>query len=196
VRPIVIGHSMGAATAAELAARFSDRVGALVLEDPPWRPLPETPALARVTPGNVERVTSAAHPASPPLAQWIASLEGLTVEEVMGQNRIEHPAWPDEVLRRWSEAKLQLDRAFLFREAAHPMAWPEIVDAIRCPTLLITSDPDRGGIMTPSLVQEVTSRNQSFEWVLIDGVGHHIRFEAYTRYREAVMAFLSRVCEG
>ncbi len=36
-RPGIIGHSMGAGTAAVVAARYPDRVGFLVLEDPPWR---------------------------------------------------------------------------------------------------------------------------------------------------------------
>src|SRR6478672_9381213 len=43
-RPALIGHSMGAATAAGVAAVASDRLRGVVLEDPPWRD--ETPAPA------------------------------------------------------------------------------------------------------------------------------------------------------
>ena len=37
-QPIIGGHSMGAAVAAQLGARFPSLARALVLEDPPWFP--------------------------------------------------------------------------------------------------------------------------------------------------------------
>jgi N-formylmaleamate deformylase len=197
-RPIVVGHSMGAATAAQLAARFPALVRALILEDPPWRPYPETPALVRMTPGDLENQDLKAVTPSPeanPLKRWIDSLDGLTAEQIAGRNRTEHPDWPQDVLLRWSEAKQQLDRNFFLREEAHPMTWPDIVDAIGCPTLLIISDPDRGGITTPELASEIASRNPAFNVVRIEGVGHHIRFEAYERYREAIFGFLAQLDE-
>ena len=36
-KPIIAGHSMGAASASELGARFPSMPRALILEDPPWR---------------------------------------------------------------------------------------------------------------------------------------------------------------
>ena len=195
-RPVVVGHSMGAATAAQLGARFPDLVSALILEDPPWRPYPEAPALVSIRPCDLESSQlkpAVAPPDANPLKRWIDSLSGLTADEIAEESGCEHPRWPAEVLRRWSEAKLQLDRNFFLREEAHPMTWPEIVDAIRCPTLLIISDPDRGGIITAPLACEIADRNPAFTVVQIDGVGHHIRFEAYDRYRDAVFGFLAKL---
>ena len=198
-RPVVVGHSMGASTAAQLGARFPDHVRALILEDPPWRPYPERPALLSMKPGNLEAEqmkpppAAAPTPDANPLKRWIESLEGLTVEAIAEENRAEYPGWPRDVLLRWSQAKQEFDRNFFLRKEAHPMGWPEVVDVIRCPTLLITSEPDRGGIITPQLAQEVMERNPAFTVVKIGGVGHHIRFEAYDRYRDAVFEFLEKL---
>ena len=37
IRPILIGHSMGAGVSATVAALYPDLVSAVILEDPPWR---------------------------------------------------------------------------------------------------------------------------------------------------------------
>jgi N-formylmaleamate deformylase len=199
-RPVVAGHSMGAGTAAQLAARFPDHVRALILEDPPWRPYPESPALVGLRPGDLEgnEVGQRTQPAKPtpdahPLKRWMNSLNGLTANQIADESRAEHPTWPQEVLQRWSEAKQQLDHNFFLRKEAHQMSWPEVVDAIQCPTLLITSDPDHGGIITPQLAQEIAERNPVFTVVRIEDVGHHIRFEAYDHYRDAVLDFLGKL---
>jgi N-formylmaleamate deformylase len=196
--PVVVGHSMGAATAAQLGARFPDLVRALILEDPPWRPYPEAPALVNIGPGNLEATQlkpAVPTPDANPLKRWIDSLAGLTPDKIAEENSAEHATWPKDVLLSWSEAKSQLDRNFFLREEAHPMTWPEIVEAIHCPTLLIISDPDRGGIVTSSLARDIADRNTAFTTVQIDGVGHHIRFEAYDRYRDAVFNFLAKLDE-
>src|SRR4051812_40372919 len=47
-RPAVLGHSMGAATALVLAGAYSDRVGAILLEDPPawWTDRADSPEVS------------------------------------------------------------------------------------------------------------------------------------------------------
>jgi pimeloyl-ACP methyl ester carboxylesterase len=71
------------------------------------------------------------------------------------------------------------------------MPWQQVVQAISCPTLLITADPDKGGIVTPELAEEACAMNSNLHVAHIPGVGHHIRFENYDPYRAAVMAFLN-----
>jgi pimeloyl-ACP methyl ester carboxylesterase len=177
--PIVGGHSMGATVAAELGARHPDLVRALILEDPAWRSAPPPAA----EPSQSQRPNDLMH--------WARSLAEMSVEEIVAQNRPVHPTWPEPVLRAWCEAKTRLDQGFLSAWRPGAMPWQQVVQAISCPTLLITADPDKGGIVTPELAEEACAMNSNLHVAHIPGVGHHIRFENYDPYRAAVMAFLN-----
>jgi N-formylmaleamate deformylase len=177
-RPIVGGHSMGATVAAELGARHPDLARALILEDPAWRaarPTAPEPSQGRL-PSD--------------LVHWARGLADLSVEEIVTQNRPVHPTWPEPVLRAWCEAKVRLDQGFLSAWRLGATPWQEVVQAISCPTLLITADPDKGGIITPALADEIRAMNGSFRVAHIAGTGHHIRFEGYDRYLAEVRVFL------
>lgn len=177
-RPIVAGHSMGAMLASQLGARFPDLPRALILEDPPWR-LPQPSAAGQAN----------------PLGQWLASLAGLSLEELVERNRADHPTWSDRVLHHWSEGKQQLDPTFLTSGSMGRMDWQQVVPAIACPTLLIAADPDKGGIVTPEVADMATGMNAQIRVVHIPGAGHHVRFEQYAAYRAAVEAFLAELEE-
>lgn len=177
---IVAGHSMGAWMASELAARFPELVRAVILEDAPWRkPRPEDsdPRLIRDS----------------PLGQWIRALEGMTVDEIIARERSEHITWSDEVLRLWCAAKTRLDPNFLEIAGAGRMDWQETAKAMACPTLLITADPAKGGIVAPETAAMATRLNPLIRVVNIPNVGHHVRFEAYDVYMAVFRAFLAEV---
>jgi len=179
-RAVVAGHSMGAWMASELGARFPHLVRGIVLEDPPWR-APE---------GEEVDLTSRENRPNP-LAQWIATMDGMDLDAIVARERGEHPTWPDEVLRAWCGAKLELDRAFFAVASMGRMDWRAVVQAIQCPTLVIAADPAQGGIVTPEVAAEAQALNPLIEVVAFPGVGHHVRFAVYAPYMEAVTAFLA-----
>jgi N-formylmaleamate deformylase len=181
VRPVVAGHSMGAAMAADLGARFPDLVRALILEDPPWF-MPREGEFGPRTLGK-----------DSPLGQWILGLQKQTLEQVVAQCRAEHPTWPESILRRWCEGKMQLDPGFLATSRQAVPSWQETVRRIACPVLLITADPEKGGIVTDDVARQVTEMNPNVRVVHIPGVGHHIRFAEHAVYMQAVQAFLQEV---
>jgi pimeloyl-ACP methyl ester carboxylesterase len=182
-RPIVAGHSMGAMMASGLGARYPDLPRALILEDPPWRlPDPSAEGASALEPGG-------------PFEQWINSLADLPLEQVMEQSRAEHPTWADLVLRTWSQGKQQLDTNFFYLKDTGRMDWQQEVRQIACPTLVIIADPDKGGIITPEVAQMVQDMNDRISVVHIPGTGHHVRFENYAAYMDAVRAFLKEIEE-
>ncbi|MBN1582444.1 MAG: alpha/beta hydrolase, partial [Anaerolineae bacterium] len=180
-RPIVAGHSMGAMTAFQLGVRYVELPRALILEDPVWR-LPD-PVAAGESPlqrGN-------------PLELWLRSLQGLSLEEVIAQSRDQHPTWSDTVLRWWSEGKRQLDLNIFEIGGMGWPDWQEGVRALACPTLVVTADPDKGGIVTPEVAQWASGINDCISVAHIPGTGHHVRFEDHEAYMDAVKAFLSEL---
>ena len=182
-RPIVAGHSMGGTIAGQLGAKYPELTRALILEDPAWFTPP---------PGNSPRPRLNEESEQ---AQWIRSLAGLSLETLIERHRAEHPTWSDLVLHRWSEGKQQLDLNFFTAGDLGWMDWREVVPAIACPTLLITATPDKGGIVTPEVAQMAVQMNPHVSVAHIPGTGHHVRFENYPAYRDAVKAFLARIQE-
>ena len=62
--------------------------------------------------------------------------------------------------------------------------------AVRCPILLITADPELGGIVTPEIAAQAAELWQCGQVVHIPGAGHSIRRDEFEPYMAAVSTFL------
>jgi pimeloyl-ACP methyl ester carboxylesterase len=177
-RAVVAGHSMGGMVVGQLAARFPELVGTLILEDPAWF-LPEFEGEH----GGI---------GEGPMAEWVRSLAVRGAEELMAECRAEHPNWSESVVRRWCEGKKQLDQNFLAIRDRAWSRWSVAVKAIRCPALLVTADPALGGLISPEMAQKIVTMNPLFQVAHIPGVGHHVRFGAEAEYTRVVRSFLGK----
>ena len=179
-RPAVGGHSMGAQTIFYLLARDPDLARCAILEDPVFRPRGEQP----------DEATRAA---------WIARSRRLLEERaalerdgLIARCRTEHPDWAEEELSPWADAKLQLSPRFA--SGARPaewLAWWKTLPTLTTPILLITGDPDRGGIVTLAVAQEAARLQPNLRVAHLAGAGHNIRRERFDGYLQAVRAFLA-----
>ncbi|HET8631664.1 MAG TPA: alpha/beta hydrolase [Thermomicrobiales bacterium] len=184
--PALVGHSMGAATAAGVAAEASDRLRGVALEDPPWRDGPPPAPTAPAASG------SRAPLRSPEWVAWMRSLKAMSPEERHALASTERANW-DEVDRvHWADAKANFNLAVIEQplDFGRP-PWREIVARIRCPVLLITADPERGAIVTPEAAAEAAQLLANGRVAHIPGAGHNIRREQYEPYRAAVLGFLA-----
>ncbi|MGA3057512.1 MAG: alpha/beta hydrolase [Candidatus Limnocylindrales bacterium] len=182
-RPTVGGHSMGAAVTYQIGTRFPELAGALILEDPPWwlgRPVPP--------PGRFDE-----HPTS----EWAKGLASKTLEELLARYREEQPHWPEETVRLMAESKKQLDPAIvdtlfdkLNREGSD---WLTTIQDITQPVLLLTANPELGGIVTPEVQARVRELNPRVTIVNVPDVGHLIRYDNYTAFMDALRAFLKQI---
>lgn len=178
-RPIVFGHSMGAQQSAVLAARQPDAVRALVLIDPPWFDASAGAAFAMRIDGDN------------PNWQWVKAIPGKTLAQYMAETRVQYPQWSDVIVESWCEGKKLLDQNVLDTTLLPAISTRSIVEAIRCPTLLLTADPELGGIVTPALANEIAELNSHFKVVRIRDAGHHLNFTQPEAYLSAVQSFLS-----
>ena len=178
-RPIVAGHSMGAKVTFDLGIRHPEIPSALLLEDPPWfQPKASQPA---------------SQPDEHPMAPWVRNITTLTLDELIAQTRTEHPTWPEWVINTWCPSKKQVDANILAIMDINRTDWAEYIPQLACPTLLITADPEKGGIVTPAISDRVRELNQRCSVAHIPGVGHHIHFEDYEAYMKSVRAFLQGI---
>lgn len=178
-RPFLLGHSMGAATAALVAAQHPDLIRAILLEDPAW--------LAHTSPerqaNQVREVSD--HPWYP----WVAAARAQTREERIKAAQSQNPAWVEEELIPWADAIAQFNLV-AFKYNTPPSSWREMLPHISCPILLITADPGKGAIVTPEVAQEATRLWKDGQVIHIEGAGHSIHRDQFAPYCAAVTAFL------
>ena len=156
---LVLGHSMGGAMAAALAARRPDLVRAMVVEDPAWldgeSPWGDRDAMARQS----------------------LELTGLVMsdrEGAIARCRAENPTWPESELDPWAQAKADVDETFLRSgTAVLGTPWRDIAAAITSPTLVVTGDHEV--ILQEALLGEVGPLNPQFDVRVVDGAGHCVR---------------------
>jgi N-formylmaleamate deformylase len=184
-RPVIVGHSMGAMITYQIGVRFPELASALVLEDPPWwlsRPV-QAPA--------------SNEPAENLIVKWAKNLSNQTLDELLIQYRKEHPGWPEELIRPMCESKKQLDPAFIDIIAesipAQATNWLTTIQHITLPMLIFTANPELGGIVTPEVVAKIRELNPAVTIANFPDVGHLIRFDNYTGFKDALHAFLKQV---
>jgi pimeloyl-ACP methyl ester carboxylesterase len=62
---------------------------------------------------------------------------------------------------------------------------------VTVPTLLVTSDPERGGIVTPEAAAEATRILPSLQVARLSGAGHNIRREQFDAFVATTRTFLA-----
>jgi len=149
-KPAVLGHSMGASTAAVAAALYPDLFSKVLLEE-----------------------------------------KRMSREALIAQLREHSPGWQEAELGPWAISKQQLSPNVLNRLWLKPRPWREVVAAITAPTLLITANNEKGGIVTPEIAAEAQELNPKIKVVHVPDVGHNIRREAFDTYVAAVREFLA-----
>lgn len=177
-RPIIVGHSMGAMIAFQIAVRYPNLAKAMVLEDPPW-------LLSQPEENNMSEET---------MMEWARKLPSQSIEELETINRKDHPTWPDEMIQLMSESKKQFDPTFvdmLLRSLRkNRIEWLSTVGTICFPLLIITGNPELGGIVTGEVAARIHELNPEIQIKNVPDVGHLIRFDKFNEFMSILFAFL------
>jgi pimeloyl-ACP methyl ester carboxylesterase len=177
----VIGHSMGGAVAAVLAANYPELVRAFIVEDPAWFTEVRAPS-----PEQSEAMKKS----------W---LEGMrenklkTREALIAGAQAKNPRWSMAELEPWADAHEQVHEEVLKWMDAPPVDWRAALKQIQCPALLVTGDLDHGVIISPAQAREAQSLNAKLQVAHIAGTGHCIRRDDFAPFMQAVRAFLAHV---
>lgn len=182
IRPAMLGHSMGAITVLALAGLHPQVPRVALLEDPPgwWTDSTEDRTQAEVVEG---------------MKAWASQLSAQTREALIAAERANSPSWSDAELGPWADAKLCFDANVLdYIFGPNPSAdvpWPEVLECVACPLLVITGDPSRGAILNTGAVETLRAHIPHLQVANIPRAGHSIRRDQFTRYMKAVRAFLA-----
>ncbi len=173
---ILIGHSMGAGTAAACAARHPELVRGCVLEDPPW-----------MNQGSAAPVQGLSR------REMYERIQSKDIEELIAGARSDSPLWDPAILPPWAEAKKQFNVHIGELYKPDFSRWPATAGAIQCPVLLITADPELGARMTAVERAQAETLLRNGTVVNITGAGHNIRREQLAAYLAHVQGFLAQL---
>jgi len=169
---IAYGHSMGALTAARVAAARPALVRGLVLEDP-----------ARTT---MRRTQS-----SEGMRTWMQGLRSGDHASRLAWVRVNHPDWPQDELEPWARSKESVDLAHLDRPADWGEPLPALLSEVHCPVLIIRGEPNRGGIVSRTGARRCAAACPGGARVLALDSGHSPRREAAGQVQAALAEVLS-----
>ena len=181
-KPGLIGHSMGAVTAASFAGRYPEKLRAVVLEDPPWKD-PDSESQGKEQEGTNE------------FQVWkklITKEKNMTLKELQKHKKKESPNWEEAILPEWAQSKHDFDPVFFEHLNISQLDWRELAKAVTVPALLVTGENELGAIVTPSLGIEAIQLMDQGEFGHISGAGHNVRYEQYQPYLSMVKLFLKR----
>ena len=192
---ILVGHSLGALVAAEMACREPSKIAAVVLEDPP-------------TPEFLQQLDSTGYydlfkayarwggtPATVP--HLAAELAGLEILDPSGKRRPLGQMRDQASLRFMAHCLKSMDPAcpmpVLNGQWLQGIQLGQSLRGIQCPVLLLRGDPAFGGMMpaaeTDALFTPVADLTR-LDWT---GVGHQIHGTATEAMARALWAFLPTV---
>ena len=177
-KPILIGHSMGAATAAVVAVQRPDLVSALVLEDPARYGTRSPSELLRRGQARANHVRRT-------LVDLPASLAALLENSgTPGQ-----PSAQEALPALW--ASQQMDQSLLETGVVAPeVEFTQLMQSITLPTLLLTGDRRGEARVGPQLLAQLIEQNPHICGQVMPGAGHQVRRANPQAYYDVVDAFL------
>jgi pimeloyl-ACP methyl ester carboxylesterase len=185
-KPVVLGHSMGAATALHLAGLFPELPGAILLEDPPafWQ-APEH------SPEDEDHMTG--------FVASIVANKRKTRNELMAECQVENPGWSEAELKPWVDSKhrfsLKITQMFdIPRESPEETA--ACYRQIICPVVLITGDQEKGAIVGEAEVASLKALVPHLQHKHIPDAGHSIRRDQFSTYMQVLENTLADLTEN
>lgn len=179
-KPVLVGHSMGANTAAVTAGLYPQLVAAVALEDPPWR---DAPALDEQHLQQRLEETRAR----------LLKMRSQALEELIEEGEREHPSWDQSEWFQWAKAKKQVKPEAAGVIVEGQIGWRQVAQSIVCPVLLLTGDPQLGAVVTPEIAQEAAAMwRKKGVHVNAPGAGHNIRRERFDLFLNAVTHFIAK----
>jgi pimeloyl-ACP methyl ester carboxylesterase len=182
-KPFIMGHSMGAGTAVDIAVGYPDLPRAIILEDPAWL----------TWDANESEADAKKNEQREAFLKSLAEMGKRPLKDVIAEGRKLNPLWSEAEIIPWAQSKLQFDPSLFSKPLLSQRSYEELVPTIKCPTLLLISD---GSIVTAKTAENAAKlwkSKQPFKWVQIKGAGHNIRREQFEEFQKALFGFLKSV---
>jgi pimeloyl-ACP methyl ester carboxylesterase len=201
-KPILVGHSMGAATVMRVGAEYPDLAKAIIMLDPGLGGPPGGRPAASPARDTARNRPTAATPASQSIApdrlsfsmtgspEVLVAQNNYRFEDLVATGRRQFPKWHDRDVYYWALSKKQYHGAYspeTWQAMSGTMRTADALAKITVPALILKADAS----------PEVRQRNEEAAKVIrngrlvhIDGGGHNLHHDQLERTTEVLKAFL------
>jgi len=199
-KPILLGHSMGAATVMRVGAEYPDLPRAVIMLDPllgPWPPNFHERGMPQAGHGSQGAAAAGAASAKdipvsmfgPP--QELVAQNNYSYDDLLAKCRRENPKWDIVDCQYWALSKKQYHGPYSMAQRQAMTGTMRTGDAlarIRVPALILKAD-------APPAVRKATEQiakvMQHGKLVYIDGAGHNLHHDQRKRTVQELTAFLN-----
>jgi len=182
-KPLVMGHSMGSASAAWFAAKYPDIPRAVILEDPRLIPRP-----AGASRASANAATLAAQQEKRRLQ--ILARNNTSYDELLAERVTNSPKWSRSECEYWARSKRLHHPNTALRSRSGRPSMNELFSKITAPTLILKADA-QGDIRIQN--EEVTKLLTSGRIVHVEGAGHCVHRDQMQRALQTLNTFLSEL---
>lgn len=169
--PVLVGHSMGAMTAAVVASQYHGQLSGLVLADPPFLSLERQQEVYESDVVNQHR-----------------QILSQSKDDYITRLRARHIRRSAELIKQFAEARFQTSlQALEILKPAYPDC-SELIKSLKIRALLVIGG--LGGIISTEFATELAALNQLLAVEQIKEAGHAIPFDQPERFSNVVQAFL------
>jgi pimeloyl-ACP methyl ester carboxylesterase len=200
-KPILMGHSMGAATVMRVGAEHPDLPRAVIMLDPLLGPLPRggPGAPGRSTPAGARHATTARPPGAVSMfgtPEALVAQNDYTFDDLVAACRTQSPKWDSVDCQYWALSKKQYHGPYSTAQMQAMTGTMQIGDSlsrITAPALILKADapPD-----VRKRNEEAASVMKHGKLVHIDGAGHNLHHDQRKRTVEELTAFLNTLKDG
>ncbi|MBI1297666.1 alpha/beta fold hydrolase [bacterium] len=173
-RPVIMGHSLGGAVSAIVAAKAPGLIRAAILEDPAF-------------------ITAEPNPQRSDWPDRHRATQSLSHAELVAQGEANNPRWSPDTFDHWATAKHEARMQVFHALQASPPDFRENAANFGVPVLMITGDEARGVVVSAATAAELQASSTKLSVVNVPGAGHCIRYEQPERVAEIVKGFLDEV---
>jgi len=166
------GHSLGAETAAVVAAQRPDLVRGLVLEEP------------YIHFGQPENSNN------DEVRQWISGLQATDQAGRIAWARDDGPRWDDIELEPWATSKSLVNIELFDLPSDYLADWSDVARALTVPTLLVRGTSD-GSIVDTSAAQRFLDLAPHAVALAVPETGHCVRRDNPVAFDSAMLGFLA-----
>jgi len=201
-KPILMGHSMGAATVMRLGAEYPDLAKAIIMLDPglgPWPPRrrnTEERSTSDKESGSNDTKSEAQEPEKFTLSMFgspetLVAQNNYDFDKMVETCQVNTPKWDSVDCQYWALSKKQYHGAYsdeTWQAMSGTMRTGESLAQIPVPALILKADasPEQRKIH-----EEAVSVMQKGKLVHIDGAGHNLHHDELERTVEVLTEFLS-----
>lgn len=176
VRPVLIGHSLGARVVASARARFPGASAGVVAIDPPMS-----------GPGR--------RPYPMGLERFVSGIHGARAGRGVTEAREHYPSWTDEQIRSRGESLASCDEVAVVESYSwfHLEAFPPVWAEVEPPALLLYGADSP--VVTAEDAAELSAVNPRADVVSVPAAGHMVPWDNGPQTAKEIDAFISKLEE-